>query len=71
MNQDPEMHIGETVGIRYENPKSGYEDQRIGIIVSTTIKRVALLILDEDEDVEIMIPKKNIKKICDPVEFKE
>ena len=67
---NPEQHIGETVGIIYTN-KSGNIDKRTGIIITTTINKVAFLLLNdvEDEDVEIMIPMDKIKRICKPWEL--
>lgn len=64
-----EDHIGHTVGIIYTNPKTENIDKRTGIIITTTINKVALLLSDDDEDIEVMIPKKNIHKICKPWEL--
>ena len=63
-----ENHIGDTVGVIYYNSKTENIDRRIGIITARTISKVVFLILDEAEDLEIVIPAANIKKICKPTE---
>jgi len=63
-----ENHIGDTVGIVYYNSGAGFTDKRIGVITAVTVNKVILLLMDED--FEIVIPRKDINKICKPNEFK-
>ena len=61
-----ENHIGDTVGIIYLNSGAGFIDKRIGIITAVTVNKIIFLLLDEYEDLEIAIPRKDVKRICKP-----
>lgn len=61
-----EKHIGDTVKIIFFNSKTGNIDKRVGIIEAVTLGKIIFLLLDEDQDLEIVIPIKDIKQICNP-----
>jgi hypothetical protein len=59
------------VGVIYKD-KNGYEHRRSGVIIATTVSRVIMLLLnDGEEDKEVIIPIKNIDRICKPWELKD
>jgi hypothetical protein len=60
-------HIGNTVRITYKQPKideGRATDSRTGILTAVSVTRALLLVFgEEDEEMEIPIPVKNIKSI--------
>ena len=63
MITDIDQYIGNTVRVNYES--KGEAHSRTGIITAVSIRRAALLLFvdDSEEDEEISIRKKNIRRV--------
>ena len=61
---NPEHFIGDTVRLTWKHGE--FTNSVVGIIITVTIKRVAFLLLGDDDDKEIMILIEDIIKIEKP-----